>query len=161
MRSKGDPSPHLHRDDAGSGTVEFVGAAALLLIPLLYLLLCVFDVQRSSFAASQAAREAGRAFATAPTSELGVARARTAARLAFGDQGITDPPDVRFTTAGTGCAGPSIEPRLVAGARYTVCVTRQVRLPYADKGFLKQAVPARVTVVGRYALSVDRFRETG
>ena len=146
--------------DTGSALIEFVGASVILLIPLIYLLLCVFDVQRSSFAATQAAREAGRAFATAPTSAVGVDRARLAARLAFEDQGITDPPEVRFLPGGAGCGSDGeVQPTLVPGATYTVCVVRDVALPYANKGFLQHAVPARITVVGKYALSVDRFRE--
>jgi len=146
--------------DEGSALIEFVGASVILLIPLLYLLLMVFDVQRSSFAVTQAAREAGRAFATAPSSDAGLERARFAAQVAFGDQGISDAAEVSFRPAGSGCdSNESVNPRLTPGATYTVCVVREVPLPYADKGFLHRAVPARVRVVGRYALAVDRFRE--
>jgi hypothetical protein len=148
-------------NDAGSALIEFVGASVILLIPLLYLLLSVFDVQRSSFAATEAAREAGRAFATAPSSAVGVQRAHDAAQVAFEDQGIDEPPMVRFLVAGARCGTDhEVEPSLVPGAAYTICVARQVGLPYADKGFLGHAVPVRITVVGRYALFVDRFRES-
>jgi hypothetical protein len=159
-RAKQFVSRRCEADERGSGTIEFVAASVLLLLPLVYVLLAVFDVQRSSFAATQAAREAGRAFATAPTSEAGIAQARVAAALAFEDQGLGDAPDVRFIEAGSSCDAPAVEPRLTAGAAYTVCVIRKVPLPYADKGFLGNAVPSQVRVVGRYALSVDRFRES-
>ena len=75
-------------DDRGTAIVEFVWLAILLLVPLLYIVLAVFDTQRTSFAASAAARSASRAFVTSPDQTTAFARAEAAARLAFGDQGI-------------------------------------------------------------------------
>jgi Flp pilus assembly protein TadG len=76
------------RDQAGTAIVEFVWLAILLLVPLLYIVLAVFDTQRAAYAASAAARSASRAFVTAPDQATAYARAEAAARLAFGDQGI-------------------------------------------------------------------------
>jgi Flp pilus assembly protein TadG len=76
------------RGDRGTAIVEFVWLALLLLVPLLYIVLAVFDTQRAAYAASAAARSASRAFVTAPDPETAYARADAAARLAFGDQGI-------------------------------------------------------------------------
>jgi Flp pilus assembly protein TadG len=76
------------RDERGTAIVEFVWLAILLLVPLLYIVLAVFDTQRTAYAASAAARSASRAFVTAPDQQTGYARARAAARLAFSDQGI-------------------------------------------------------------------------
>ena len=76
------------RDEGGSAIVEFVWLALLMMVPLVYILLAVFDTQRASFATSAAARSAGRAFVTAPDSTSAHARARAAARLAMTDQGI-------------------------------------------------------------------------
>ncbi|HET6167316.1 MAG TPA: hypothetical protein VFE07_10850 [Marmoricola sp.] len=78
------------RDERGTAIVEFVWLAILLLVPLLYIVLAVFDTQRTAYAASAAARSASRAFVTAPDPETGYARAQAAARLAFSDQGIDD-----------------------------------------------------------------------
>lgn len=67
---------------------------------------------------------------------------------------------MRFTSPGAGC-GPTaqdVTPLLTPGATYTVCVSKVVHLPYADRGVLAYAVPADIRVIGRYALSVDRFR---
>jgi hypothetical protein len=80
------------RDEAGTAIVEFVWLAILLLVPLLYVVLAVFDTQRTSYATSTAARSAGRAFVTSPDEASAYARARTAARLAFEDQGIGGAP---------------------------------------------------------------------
>jgi Flp pilus assembly protein TadG len=76
------------RDERGTAIVEFVWLAILLLVPLLYIVLAVFDTQRASYAVSAAARSASRAFVTAPDQATAYARAEAAARLAFGDQGI-------------------------------------------------------------------------
>ena len=59
------------RGDDGNAIVEFVYLAVLLMVPLVYVLLTVFQVQRAAFAASSAAREAGRVFVT--TEDVGVA----------------------------------------------------------------------------------------
>ena len=80
------------RDESGTAIIEFVWLAILLLIPLLYVVLAVFDTQRTSYAASSAARSAGRAFITSPDEQSAYARARAAARLAFADQGIEGAP---------------------------------------------------------------------
>jgi hypothetical protein len=80
----------VSRDERGTAIVEFVWLAILLLVPLLYVLLAVFDTQRASYAASAAARSASRAFVTAPDQASAYARADAAARLAFGDQGLED-----------------------------------------------------------------------
>ncbi|MEI2671311.1 MAG: hypothetical protein V9G13_09280 [Marmoricola sp.] len=82
------------RDEGGSAIVEFVWLALLMMVPLVYILLAVFDTQRASFATSAAARSAGRAFVTAPDSTSAHARARAAARLAMTDQGIEADPVV-------------------------------------------------------------------
>ncbi|HVV29310.1 MAG TPA: hypothetical protein VHC41_00375 [Mycobacteriales bacterium] len=146
--------------ERGSALVEFVGASVILLLPLIYLLLTVFHLQRASFAASEAAREAGRAFATAPTTAIGLVRATYAARLAFEDQGIDTDPQVVFTAAGAGCGDRAtpVTPSLTPGASYTVCVAQDVALPYANNAIAAHYLHARVHVTGRYALSVDRFR---
>ena len=77
------------RGDAGNALVEFTYLAVLLMVPLVYVLLTVFEVQRASFGVTEAARQAGRAYATADDATSGLSRARVAARLAMTDQGLT------------------------------------------------------------------------
>lgn len=76
------------RDQRGTAIVEFVWLAILLLVPLLYIVLAVFETQRASYAASAAARSATRAYVTSPDQATGASRARAAAALAFRDQGV-------------------------------------------------------------------------
>ncbi|MDQ6935561.1 MAG: hypothetical protein M3130_09775 [Actinomycetota bacterium] len=82
------PVSRRRRDESGTAIVEFVWLAILLMVPLLYILIAVFDTQRTAYAASAAARSAGRAFVTSPDQRTAYARAETAARLAFTDQGL-------------------------------------------------------------------------
>lgn len=75
------------RDERATAIVEFVWLTIVLLMPLVYVVVAVFDTQRTAFAASAAARSAGRAFLTAPDQVTAYARARAAAAQAFRDQG--------------------------------------------------------------------------
>lgn len=76
------------RGDDGNALVEFSYLAIVLMVPLVYVLLTVFQVQRASFGVTEAARQAGRAYATAEDTTSGLARAQVAARLAMQDQGL-------------------------------------------------------------------------
>ena len=78
------------RGERGSGLVEVTWLGILLLVPLVWILLSVFAVQRGAFAVSGAARAAGRAYVLAPDDAIGLERARAADRLALADQGIAD-----------------------------------------------------------------------
>ncbi len=82
----------MRRDDSGSAVVELVWLGILLLVPILWIVLTVFEVQKGAFAASAAARSAGRAYALAPTDAEGERRARAVAEQALADQGLDDAP---------------------------------------------------------------------
>ena len=85
-------------DERGSGLVEMVWLGLLLLLPLLWVVLSVFEVQRGSFGVSGAARAAARAYALAPNDAAGRQRARAVAEQALADQGLRDVPlDVTVT----------------------------------------------------------------
>jgi Flp pilus assembly protein TadG len=75
-------------DERGSALVELSWLGILLLVPLLWIVVSVFDVQRGAFGVSGAARAAGRAYALAPTDAEGRQRANAAARQALADQGV-------------------------------------------------------------------------
>ena len=82
----------MSRDERGSALVELTWLGILLLVPLLWIVLSVFDVQRGAFGVSSAARSAGRAYALAPNDAVGQARAERAARQALADQGLRGAP---------------------------------------------------------------------
>lgn len=77
------------RTERGTALVEVTWLSILLLVPLVYLVLAVFDVQRSAFAVNAATRAAGRAYTLAPTEEQGSVRALAAADVALRDQGLS------------------------------------------------------------------------
>jgi len=88
-------SPH---DERGSALVELSWLGILLILPMLWIVMSVFEVQRGAFGVSAAARAAARAYALAPDDATGVVRAREAARVALDDQGVHGvTPEVRVT----------------------------------------------------------------
>lgn len=140
--------------DHGSAIVEFVFVAVIVMVPLVYLLVAVAVVQRSELAVTQAAREAGRAFATSNSPREAALRSTAALRIALADQGLADDASLRFVPAGSPCSAPSIEPQLAPGAQFAICVERRVDLP---------AVPTilagrGISTEGRYVVHVDDFR---
>lgn len=72
--------------DDGNAIVEFVYLGVLLMVPLVYMMIAVFDTQRTSFGVTEAARQAGRAWVLNGCDE---ARGTRAAQLALADQGAT------------------------------------------------------------------------
>jgi len=146
------------RRDAGSAMVEFVGLSVVLLIPFVYFFLALFDVQRSAFAVTQAAREAGRAYATAPDESDALSRAQLAAQLAFADQGLPGTPALRFAPQGANCGaanpGDGAE-TLEPGAQFVACVRATIPLPGA--GILGGRL-ADVTVNGQFVVVIDQYR---
>ena len=78
-------------DEQGSALVEAVWLTLLLLVPLIYVLMATFDVQRAAYGVSGAARAAARAYSLAPDEGSAAARARAAAAVALRDQRL--PPD--------------------------------------------------------------------
>ena len=148
----------LHGDAGqdGSAILEFIFIAVLIMVPLVYLIVTVAVVQRSTLAVTQAARQAGRAFATANTTAEGLARAQIAASLALQDEGIDEQPTLHYVNAGAGCGDPAIAPELTAGATFTICVTRSVQLP----GVPTLIAGRGVTTVGEFVVHVDDYRTT-
>ena len=113
------------RDEGGSALVELTWLGILLLVPMLWIIVSVFEVQRGAFAVSGAARAAGRAYALAPTDAEGTQRARAAAAQALADQGVHGVPvDVRITCT------PYPHDCHSGTSVITVVVTSSVDLPF-------------------------------
>src|SRR5699024_6639338 len=113
----------------GSAAVEFLAVAVLLLVPLVYLILTMGQLQAATFAAEAAAREAGRIVAHSEDVTTATARARTAVDLAFADQGIeVDPSSALAMDCGQ-------DPCLNPGTSITVRVEMTVALPLVPEAF--------------------------
>ena len=136
------------RGDDGNALVEFTYLSVLLMVPLIYVLVTVFQVQRAAFGVTEAARQAGRAYVTTTAGDPS-ARAQAAADLAVRDQ-IPDsgPAAVSY---------PGGRPPLVPGQTVTVVVAHDVTLPILGGlfGRVQPTIPVRATHVE----VVDAFRE--
>jgi Flp pilus assembly protein TadG len=140
--------------DGGSAIIEFIFVAVIVMVPLVYVIVTFATVQRTQLAVTQAARQAGRAFATSDTAAEAPARARAAVRLAMHDQGLDDNVTIRFVRAGASCSSAAVTPSLLAGAVFQVCVTRRVDLPGVPTIFEGRGI----TSTGRFVLHVDEYR---
>ena len=137
------------RGDDGNAMLEFTYLAVLLMVPLVYFLLSVFLVQRAAFGVTEAARQAGRAYALAADPGTGTQRAGAASALALSDQGISDAPPPSVD-----CLGECLAP----GSSVRVTVTYDVELPVIS-ALLPQSMSARIPVSARHVEVVDTFQQ--
>jgi Flp pilus assembly protein TadG len=140
------------RNEQGSALVEAVWLVILLLVPLVYVMLAVFDVQRASYAVSGAARAAARAYSLSPDEASAPGRARAAAAVALKDQGV-DPGAVQLRITCTPVPGNCLAP----GAVVNVVVANQVRLPLAPSA-LGGGAPS-VHVESSHSVAYGTYRE--
>ncbi len=139
-----------HRDESGSALVEVTWLAILLLVPLVYVVLGVFEVQRAAFGSTSAARAAGRAFVLAPDPTQGETRARAAAEVALVDQGLSGGGTVQVSCRPAGgCLSP--------GSVVYVRVSYQVPLPFLPDALGDQAPSIRVDA--EHTVPYGSFRE--
>lgn len=141
------------RDDQGSALVEFSWLAIILLVPLIWIIVSVFEVQQGAFATSAAARAAGRAYALAPDDATGEARARAVVEQVLADQGT---PGQRARVVIT-CDAPGDNCH-VGTSVITVRIDSGVDLPFfpaiVGKGAASFSLDASHTVpIGQYVES--------
>jgi hypothetical protein len=134
------------RDDEGTALVEFLWLGLLLLIPLAYLVVSLFQVQRTAFAVSDATRAAGRAWVSAPAGTDRVQRALLAAEVAGADEGVSWPDGaLTFSCDHECCPGTgTLHVRLTVDAVLPGLVALDRSL-------------ARIPVTGRHDEVIDRF----
>ncbi|MFD6053365.1 TadE family protein [Agromyces sp. NPDC060279] len=112
------------RNERGSASLEFLGAALLLMLPIVYLVLALGDLQAAAFAAEGASRHGARvAVREAEASDVRRS-ANAAVDLVLDDFGRSD--DERRVVVD--CGGARCD---VPGARVRVTVQLDVRLPFA------------------------------
>lgn len=140
------------RGEAGSAVIEFTWLAILLMIPLLYVVLTVFEVQRAAFGVSVAARSAGRAFTQAESEASARSSAAASAQLALRDLGLdTDRRalDITCTPDPGNCLAP--------GSVVTVEVDYTVPLPLLPRVLGDQRPSIRV--YAEHAVPYGTYRE--
>jgi Flp pilus assembly protein TadG len=141
-------------DERGSAIVELTWLGLLLLVPLVYVIVTVFTVQRSAYGASEAVRAAARAYVLSPDVATANTRAIDAAQLSMRDQGVQlDADDVVIRCE------PSPLACLTAGSSVVVAIALDVRLPLAPSvlGQSTAAISVRASHTERYS----SFREGG
>jgi hypothetical protein len=155
---------YLHRraaGDRGAAVVELLVVMLTLLVPLVYVMVVMADVQRALLATSSAAREAGRVYVTGADRVDAERRAGVAYREVLATYGIRAGPGTGMrlrvgcpTEAGSGCAGG-----FGPGAEVEVEVT--YRVPVARVPFLGAVAGPGVTVGATHHTRVDRYRGLG
>lgn len=148
--------PGADERDGGRAVIEVVILGVLVLIPTIYLLIGVLRVQAATLAVNQAARDAGRAMDAAPSTVVGLERAREIAGITLRDQHVpADGVTITVVSAGGDCGGPEVTPSQNPGDAYDICVVVPLTLP---------GVPSVVTgphniVTGVYTVHVGELRE--
>jgi hypothetical protein len=149
------PARHRHprrRPEPGSAVVEVTWLTILLLVPLVYLVLSVFEVQRAAFGVTTASRAAGRAFVLAPDQAAGHARAVQAATVALRDQGLM------LSRGGVGITcEPDPSACLQPGSVVVVSLGLDVALPLVPDVFGGQ--PPSIHVSSTHRAPYGIFRE--
>lgn len=140
-------------DQRGSAVVEFSWLAILLLVPLMYVMLAVFDVQRASYGATAATRAVGRAFVIGPKDtgeDEARARAFEAARVAMADQGMELTPEQLSISCEPACLEP--------GSTVTVDLDTSVPLPLIPNALGGDRPAVRIS--SRHTEPYGDFRES-
>jgi Flp pilus assembly protein TadG len=140
------------RDDRGSALVEVTWLSILLLVPLVYVVLAVFEVQRSAFAVNAATRAAGRAYTLAGSEAQAGDQARAAAAVAMADQGL----DLSDADLSVTC-DPAPRDCLSPGSVVHVRMTMLVPLPLMPDALGGNAPSVRVDAT--HTVPYGTFRE--
>jgi hypothetical protein len=158
----GGAAGRLELGERGAAVVELLVVFLTLLVPLVYAMVVMADVQRALLATSSAAREAGRVYVTGPDRLAAERRAEVAYREVLASYGMRagDPrAGMRLRArcppeAAPGCAGG-----FGPGAEVLVEVT--YRVPVARLPFLGAVAGPGVTIGAIHHTRVDRYRGLG
>lgn len=142
-------------DDGGSASVEFVTAGLLLLVPMVYLVIALAQVQSGAFATEAAARQAARVFVQGRSLSESMGEARQAVRFALADYGLR--PDV--VDLHVECS-PDPADCLRRHGSVTVSVRTAVGLPLAPPALSIDA-PLSISLQARSTEQVSGFRRDG
>lgn len=143
------------RDDGGAAAVEFLLVGLILLVPIVYLVIALGQIQSGSFAAETASRQIARGVATARSQEHARERAEQVARSVAAEYGIDRQElevDVACRPATARC--PS------AGATVVVTVRVRVALPLVPDVFGARE-QARVAVEATSVQKMSRLWRAG
>ena len=155
--------------ERGAAVVELLVVFLTLVVPLVYAMVVMADVQRALLATSSAAREAGRVYVTGPDRVEAERRAGVAYRQVLATYGIRAGDPAAGMRLRAGCpAAAEAEAGVVVeecaggfgpGAEVEIVVT--YRVPVARLPFLGAVTGPGVTVGATHHTRVDRYRGLG
>ena len=121
------PRSRRSTSEEGSASLEFIVAGLVLLVPIVYLVIALFQIQSAVLAAEGGARQAARLVVDSEDASVATERASTAVEFALADQGIDD----EGVEVAISCADGGVAECLDAGDLVTVRVRLDVALPLA------------------------------
>lgn len=130
-------------DEHGSAIVEFIFAATILLIPMIYLVLAAAALEGGSYAVVSAADQAAKVFAVAENPAQARSNAQAAADRAIANFGFSG------SNTTISCNSECLSP----GSVVTVTVSLDVPLPFVSDYISASAFTVDATAAQR----VDRF----
>lgn len=133
------------RHDAGSATVEFIGLCVILLIPAVYLLITLSQLQAAGYAAVAASDQAARTIGHSATDGQAELRAVQTVHLTVQDYAL----DPSTTTTTIECSNPVCT---TPGTRITVHVSIDVPLPLVPTLFGKSTRLATMNATGHHII---------
>ena len=145
------------RGDTGNAVLEFVVLAAFLMVPLIYIIIAVAQVQGSAYGATEATREAGRAYVGAATSPDAFRQACTAATVAL--RNAVDAPFDCASQLHVSCVSDAgCSAGLVPGETVRVEIDLTVGLPFLPTSVFGHSLSVPVHAV--HDEIVDPYRTT-
>jgi hypothetical protein len=146
----------------GAAVVELLVVFLTLVVPVVYAMLVVADVQRALLATSSAAREAGRVYVTGASRVDAERRAGAAYREVLATYGLRAGDPRAAMRLRAGCpAGEAVGCTAGFGPGAEVQVEVTYRVPVARLPFLGAAAAPSLTVGATQHTRVDRFRRLG
>lgn len=137
------------RTEGGSAVVEFVMLTVVVIVPLFYIVMAVFHVQRASFGVTAASVAGARAFVQADSLGSAERQWETAAKLTLVDHGVVESQISRRCEPQCFVPGSIVEVRIVA----------QQPLPLAPRIFGEALTSVTVESVHREPFG--RYRADG
>ncbi|WP_405218039.1 TadE/TadG family type IV pilus assembly protein [Agrococcus sp. Ld7] len=117
------------RDEGGSASLEFLTVGVLLIVPLVYLVLTLGQIQHAVLGVEGGARHAARVIAQAGTHDEGLAAADRAIRVAMADAGVAHD----AVSVSISCE-PHADACATRSGSVTVLIATSVPLPMAPTG---------------------------
>lgn len=134
-----------HPNDSGSATVEFIGLTVLLLIPAMYVLITISQLQAAGYAAVAASDQAAKTIGHSTDDEHAESRALKTVHLTAENYEL----DPTRTTTTIDCSNPVCS---APGTRITVNVSIDVPLPLVPTFFGTSTRIATMDATGHHVI---------